>query len=430
VVDIAKPDNVDFQAQAADVVSAGPSGSSVAAIAWRNLWRNRRRTWLSAGGIAFAVWMLIIALSMQDGSFEVMIDNGSRLLLGHIQIQHPDYQDDPRIENTVADATALQQRIAGVNGVVSVAPRLQAFALISSGERSFGAQILGVDPALEVRWSSLPSMISEGRYLQRRGEVVVGTTLARNIGVSIGDEIVVLGTAREGGVAALVAELVGTFDTGQSELDRAIVQLPIADFREGWNISEDEVHALLVIAESVGRSESVAGVLDVSADWRALDWRALMPEAEQTIEMKAIGAYFFFALIATIVTFSVVNTFMMTIFERTREFGMLVAIGMKPGAIMLQLQLEAVWLALLGVALGWMLATVFIVPLTYVGVPLPEEASELLRRYNMPERMYPTFSYTAAWLSAVIMVVATQLSALIPGLRIRKLRPVEALRAH
>jgi ABC-type lipoprotein release transport system permease subunit len=365
----------------AEAGPAGPSGSSVAAIAWRNLWRNRRRTWLSAGGIAFAVWMLVIALSMQDGSFEIMIDNGSRLLLGHIQIQHPDYQDDARIENTIVDATVLQRRVAGVNG--------------------------------------------------GSGEVVVGTTLARNIGVSVGDEIVILGTARKGGVAAVVAELVGTFDTGQSELDRAIVQLPIADFREGWGIAEDEVHVLLVIASSVGRSEKIAGALGSgNSDWRALDWRALMPEAQQTIEMKAIGAYFFFALIATIVTFSVVNTFMMTIFERTREFGMLVAIGMKPGAIMLQLQLEAVWLALLGVGSGWLIAAGFILPLMSFGVPLPEEAGDLLRRYNMPERMYPTFSYTAAWLSAVIMLVGTQLAALIPGLRIRKLRPVEALRAH
>ena len=431
MADIAQQDSNAVDNRVVDAAPAGPAGSSVAAIAWRNLWRNRRRTWLSAGGIAFAVWMLVIALSMQDGSFEIMIDNGSRLLLGHIQIQHPDYQEDARIENTMADATALQQRLAGVDGVLSVAPRLQAFALVSSGERSFGAQILGVDPALEASWSSLPTMIGEGRYLQRSGEVVVGTTLARNIGVSVGDEIVILGTALEGGVAAVVAELVGTFDTGQSELDRAIVQLPIADFREGWGIAEDEVHVLLVIAQSVGRSEKIADALGAGgSDWRALDWRDLMPEAQQTIEMKAIGAYFFFALIATIVTFSVVNTFMMTIFERTREFGMLVAIGMKPGAIMLQLQLEAIWLALLGVGVGWLCAAGFIVPLMSFGVPLPEEASDLLRRYNMPERMYPTFSYTAAWLSAVIMLLGTQLAALIPGLRIRRLRPVEALRAH
>jgi ABC-type lipoprotein release transport system permease subunit len=402
---------------------------SVAAIAWRNLWRNRRRTWLSAGGIAFAVWMLVLSLSMQDGSFEIMIDNGSRLLLGHIQIQHPEYFDDSRLEYTVEEASRLSATIAASRGVMSVAPRLQTFALVSSGERSFGAQILGVDPVLEAAWSTLPGMIGEGRYLEAPGEVVVGSILARNIGVAPGDEIVLLGTAREGGVAAVVAELVGTFDSGQTELDRSIVQIPIADFRSGWEMADDEVHALLVIAESVAMSETVARNLDSGEDWQALSWRELMPEAEQTIEMKAIGAYVFFALIAMIVTFSVVNTFMMTIFERTREFGMLMAIGMKPAAIMIQLQLEAFWLSGLGIVLGLLMALAFIAPLEAFGMPLPADAGDLLSRYNMPDRMYPAFSYTAAWLAAVIMLIGTQLASLITGGRIFRLRPVVALRA-
>ena len=294
---------------------------------------------------------------------------------------------------------------------------------MSSGERSFGAQILGVDPVLEADWSTLPGMIGEGRYLEAPGEVVLGSILARNIGVALGDEIVLLGTAREGGVAAVVAELVGTFDSGQTELDRSIVQIPIADFRSGWEMADDEVHALLVIAESVAMSETVARDLGSGEGWRALSWRALMPEAEQTIEMKAIGAYVFFALIAMIVTFSVVNTFMMTIFERTREFGMLMAIGMKPAAILVQLQLEAFWLSVLGVTVGLLMALAFIAPLEAFGMPLPADAGDLLSRYNMPDRMYPAFSYTAAWLAAGIMLIGTQLAALIPGMRIRRLRP-------
>lgn len=405
------------------------SSASIVAIAWRNLWRNRRRTWLSAGGIGFAVWMLVLSLSMQDGSFEIMIDNGSRLLLGHVQIQHPDYGDDPRVEHTISASSTEVAALRALPGVIAVAPRLQAFALISSGERSFGAQVLGIDPAVEAGWSSLPKMISSGRYLSGPGEVVIGAILARNIGVGVGDEVVMMGTAAQGGVAAAVAEVVGLFETGQSELDRGIVQLSIEDFRAGWEIAEGEVHTLLLIAGSVADSEVLARQLQGQVDGAVLDWRELMPEAEQTIEMKAIGAYFFFALIACIVTFSVVNTFMMTIFERTREFGMLLALGMKPQAVMLQLQLEALWLSLLGISTGLLLAAIVILPLMNVGMPLPEDAGEMLKRYNMPDRMYPVFSTTAAWVAALIMLVGAQLAALIPGLRILKLRPVEALRA-
>jgi ABC-type lipoprotein release transport system permease subunit len=373
--------------------------------------------------------MLIFALSMQDGTFEVMIDNAARMLLGHVQIQHPEYQDDPRLEYTlehVAEVTAAAKMEQAV-GVVS--PRTQAFALVSAGERSFGGQIMGVDPVLEAAWSTLPGMADAGRYLTGPGEAFVGSVLARNLGVGVGSELVLLGTAREGGVAAAVAEVVGTFTTGQPELDRALVQIPIDDFRQGWELGPDEAHVLIVLTESVAASDGVAARLGGDG-WRALGWRELMPEAEQTINLKSIGAYLFFALISIIVTFSVVNTFMMMVFERTPEFGMLMAIGMKPGAIMRQLQLEALWLSLLGVGLGVLVSLAIIVPLSRVGIPLPAEAAELLQRYNMPDRMYPQFSTNALWMATVIMFLGTQIAAFIPGLRIRRMRPVTALRAR
>jgi ABC-type lipoprotein release transport system permease subunit len=373
--------------------------------------------------------MLTISISMQDGSFEIMIDNGARLILGHLQLQQPDYQDDPRLEYTFALDAKLLAQLERLPNLEAAAPRLQAFALVSAGERSFGAQILGVDPALESQWSTLPDMIQSGRYLEGPGDAVAGSLLARNLGIEVGDELVLLGTAQQGGVAASVAVLTGTFTTGQPVLDRSILQIPIDDFRSAWEIADDEVHALVMVADTVSDSEVIAEKLGANENWQALSWRELMPEAVQMVEMKAIGAYFFFALIAIIVTFSVVNTFMMTIFERTPEFGMLMAIGMKPGAISAQLQLEALWLALLGIALGGLLSVLFILPLTRLGIPLPADAGELLAQYNMPDRMYPAFSFTAAWLAALIMLVGTQLAALLPGLRIRRLRPVNALRA-
>ena len=144
--------------------------------------------------------------------------------------------------------------------------------------------------------------------------------------------------------------------------------------------------------------------------------------------MKFIGTLLFFALIAIIVTFSIVNTFMMTVFERTQEFGMLMAIGMKPGRIMGQLALEALFLALLGGAIGVLLSALLLFPLAEYGMPLPADATEALSVYNLPDRMYPRFSDTAAIASVLIMLVGTQLAAFIPALRILRMRPVEALR--
>jgi len=406
------------------------SSGSLTLIAWRNLWRNRRRTWLTSGGIAFAVWLLIFSISMQDGSFEVMVDNGARLMLGHAQIQHPAYQDDPRMEYTIDEVAKLLTMITSHPDVLAASPRAQSFALVSRGERSFGAQIMGVDAYEEARWSSLPTMIGAGRYLEGSGEAVLGSVLARNLGASVGDEVVLLGTAKEGGVAAIVADVVGLIESGQTALDRAVLMIPIDDFRAAWNMGSDEAHLIVVLTDSVmGSSEVVAELAANDEDgWRALGWRELMPELVQTIDIKQVSTALFFGLIAIIVTFSIVNTFMMTVFERTPEFGMLMAIGMKPGSIMLQLSMEALFLALLGVAAGVFLALLFLIPLAQVGMPLPAAATEVLAQYNMPDRMYPSFSVTAAVISGAIMVIGTQIAAFIPALRIRRLRPVEALR--
>jgi ABC-type antimicrobial peptide transport system permease subunit len=155
-----------------------------------------------------------------------------------------------------------------------------------------------------------------------------------------------------------------------------------------------------------------------------------MPEAEQMIEMKLIGAQMFFALIAIIVSFSIVNTFMMTVFERTPEFGMLMAIGMRAGRIMAQLSVEALYLAVVGVGLGIAVTLAILIPLAIYGMPLPADATEILNQYNLPDRMYPAFSTGAALTSSLIMLVGTQIAAFVPALRIRRMRPVDALRAN
>ena len=404
---------------------------NVGTIAWRNLWRNRRRTWLTSGGVAFAVWLLVFGQSMQDGSFEIMIDNGARLSMGHIQLQHPQYSDDPRMEFSLQADAGLIEQIEGMPHVQSAMPRAQGFALASFGERSFGALITGVDFAREARFSSLPGMVEDGRYLNGPGETVLGSVLAKNLGVTVGEEIVLLGTARQGGVAAVVATVVGTFATGVVEIDRSILQIPIEDFQSGWNFSPNQVHAVVILAESVAASEELAAQLDAEltdSHIRVLGWRELMPEAQQTIDLKKISIRLLFAIIAIIVSFSVVNAFMMTVFERTPEFGMLMAIGMRPGAIMAQLMLEALWLGILGVALGVLISLVCVLPMTAYGIPLPEDAAEILRQYNMPDRIYPAFSMNAVLVSTIIMLVGIQLAAIVTSLRIRRMSPVEALR--
>jgi putative ABC transport system permease protein len=399
-------------------------------IAWRNLWRNRRRTWLTVSGIAFSVWLLVFARSIQDGTFELMVDNGARMLPGHVQVQHPEYSESPRMEYTFR-SPAVIDLLRGTGDFEFVSARAQGFALVSVVEKSFGAQVIGLEPAIESQWSTLAGMVNQGRYLERPGETVIGQVLARNIGAKVGDELILIGTAKQGGVAALAVNIVGVYDSGQPDLDRGIVQIHIDDFRPAWDMAADESHLVVAVGKSLSRSDTGLSQFNShaqAAQYGTLGWRELMPEAEQMWDMKQISTEMFFYIIAVIVGFSVVTTFMMLVFERTSEMGMLMAIGMKPKYLIMQLQLEATLLSVTGIAIGGLLAGGLLAWIGESGMPLPVDMDELYKQYNMPDRLYPNFDYRALYIASVIMFIGTQLAAFIPGQRIFRMRPVEAIR--
>jgi len=418
--------------------------TAIVPIAWRNLWRNRRRTFLTAGGIAFAVALLSFAIAQQLGTYAIMIDNATGLLTGHLQIQRVGYRDDPRVESTVPDAAALRERVAALPGARVVTERVEAFVLVSAGERSFAGQLLGVDPDRERETSTLPELLASGRYLiggardsESDGpsdgvtEAYAGEALARNLGVDVGGEIVILGTDRSGGVAAMVTRLVGTFATGQPEIDRALIEVPIDAVRNAFALG-DEASALVIRAKSAADAtllaESVGSLVPPGCE--LLGWQQLIPELQQTIDLDRTSGMIFYGLLALIVTFSIVNSFAMLIYERTREFGVLLAIGMRPWHIVGMLQLEAIWLAALGIAGGLAVALPAVAWFARVGLPLGESSGALLERFHMPDRLYGAFALPAFLRPTVLMATATVLAALIPSLRVRRLRPVEALRAE
>lgn len=419
-------------------------------IAWRNLWRNRRRTLLSVGSIAFAVALLAFAMAQQIGSYALMIENATAQLTGQLQIQRLGFLDDPRIERTVPEAGALRARIESVPGVVAAAERVQAFVLVSAGERSVAAQVLGVDPAREGAVSRLPVLLSGGRFLADAGalgdgaaasantgsdagrapvELVVGVALARNLGVALDDELVLLGTDPTGSVAALVGRVVGLLETGQSELDRSLLLAPIAALRSAWGLGTD-AHTIVIHTRSPEIVSDVETLLEplLNDALDILPWQRLLPELEQSIALDQVSNRFFYGLLALLVGFSIVNSFVMVVFERTREFGLLLALGQRPWQIIRLLELEAFWLVVIGVAAGWLIALPLIAWVAAVGLPLGESAGLMLRRFHMPDRVYTALDVRAFMKPAALMLVVTLLAALVPAQRVRHLTPVEALR--
>ena len=240
-----------------------------------------------------------------------------------------------------------------------------------------------------------------------------------------------LGAGKEGGVAALAASVSGIFDSGILELDRSLMLAPINAVQSAFGLG-DEAHSLVLRgADPLAGAELVHALnSELPLGAQARNWDAVLPDLRQGIELDRLGSVFLYAIIIVVVTFSVVNTFIMTVFERTREFGLLRAIGMRPGALIGMVQLEAFCIWLLGVAVALALMVPVIGWLSRYGLYLGEEISAVGSNLFLPDRIHPRLSWAVALTAPAIMLGGVQLAALAPALRIRRLQPVAALRAR
>ena len=402
-------------------------------LAWRNLQRNAARTWLTAGGIGFSVLLVSFAMSLQSGSYEIMIDSATRYFTGHAQISDKSYIDQPRLDRTLQNVQALQTELSAIEGL-TVFPRVQAFAVVSMEEKSLGGMVVGVDFDAERQHLDIYDNVIEGDVPRQADQAMIGVSMARNLGAAVGDELVVLGSGKQGAVAAAIFAISGIVETGQTALDRTLVFAPIAGVAEAFYL-EDEAHMLLLMVDDLSQLNAIAAQIEplLSERLTLQTWQQLMPLIEQSIEMDKAGGYLFYSLLLILVTFAVVNTFVMVLYERTREFGLFMALGMRPWQVIGQVQFEALLLSSLGVALGLGLSYPLISYLTSVGIPLDqmggEEAIQQMQMGAM-DRIYPKATWDSMATAPLVMIAGTQLAALVSTVRVRGINPVTALRAE
>jgi putative ABC transport system permease protein len=415
-----------------------PAGSDVGVtlrLAWRNLWRQKRRTWLTASAIAFVTVLMVFLITLQLGSYDLMIEASLRLYTGHIQVQHEGYLDKPRIRDVVPDVAGLARRLRDDPALrgVAVAARGQAFALVSSATRSYGAQVIGVEPAQEPRVCTIPTLVKSGRFLAdpTAQEAVIGATLARNLHVRVGDEITLLGSALDGSVAATVLPVVGLFESGVAEIDRGLVYMPLRAFQDTFAMGDDG-HAVVLLApelRDVSRIEArVQALLPAGSHLVVLDWEKLIPGLKQLIQADWTTGWFSYLALIAVVTFSILNTFIMSVLERTREFGVMLALGATPLRIGALVFSETVLLTLLGLAIGMGLGLGIAYYFHVYGFSYPG-MKELMAQYGLPGLIYPKISFVSVTLGPAVIFVCVVVASLYPALRIRRLEAVEAIHA-
>jgi ABC-type lipoprotein release transport system permease subunit len=410
-------------------------------MAWRNIWRNPRRTLLTVLAIAFACVLLIFMLSFQFGSYDTMINASVKINTGHLQIQARGYQQNKKMRLVIPDPAPLKQVLGSMPFVEAYTCRAQAFALVSSDKRSYGVVVVGVEPETEEKVSTLGSIIQKGDYLTRAPEdphlsgALVGRVLARNLKVDIGDELTILGQGRDGSVAATVLKVQGIYGSGMDEFDRSALHIPLEAFQDIF-FMQKAVHEIVVICDHLSSVQKIKSRLqnlvkdfpEMTQQPVVLDWNELMPGLRQAIRMDLVSGGIFYLILILVVAFSILNTFLMAILERTHEFGVMMAVGTRPDRLTRLVLTESAGMTLVGVGAGVVLGCLLTWYFQVHGIEIAG-SSEILRQYGIPSRLYPRLSLLSASTGPAAVFVITSVSALYPALKIRRLTPVEALNA-
>jgi ABC-type lipoprotein release transport system permease subunit len=400
-------------------------------LAWRNLWRQPRRTWLTVAAMVFSNALLVFLISIQFSTYGLMIDNTLQVFTGHIQVQAPGYKDDLKMRQFVPDVSSLASSLRRELGMETIAARAAAFALASSEERSYGLQIFGVETDFESRVSTIPGLVRDGRYLDDpdASEIVVGKVLARNLRVGLGDEITLLGSGRDGSFAAAIATVVGIFDSGVPDIDRSIAEVPLGFFQDVFYM-EGAGHQVVIAAPDLDSVAAVRAPVEalVPASLVVHDWDVLQPGLRQAIQADLSSAFFMYAVLVILVAFSVLNTQLMSVLERTHEFGITMSLGVAPGRLGRLVFLETAMMGLLGAGLGAIVGGVVTEWFGYTGFSYPG-MEEMAVNFNLPSRFYPQATPLTLFLGPAIVFVGGMFAAIYPAFRLHWLEPVEAMRA-
>ncbi len=402
-------------------------------LAWRNLWRHKRRTWLTVGAMIFSNLLLVFMISLQFGSYRMMIDNTLKSYTGHMQVQRDGYNDNQKIRNSFGNIVTLASDIRHQLASNTVAARGVAFAMTSSEQRSFGLQLIGVEPQYEARVSNLPGLVKKGRYLSDSNaeEIVIGSVLARNLRVNIGDELTLLGSGRDGSFAAGVVIVIGIFDSGNTDIDRSMAQLPLGYFQTLFSM-EGHGHNIVINADDLSLvpelQQRVNTILAEQNNLMVLNWNQLQPGLQQAIKADLVSAWFMYAILIVLVAFSVLNTQLMSVLERTREFGTMMALGLKPVRLGALVCIETFIMSSLGLVIGAGLGAVLAYYLSIVGFSYPG-MEEMASRFNLPDRIYPSLSLFSVFLGPGIVFVFSMLASMYPALKLFYLHPVSAMRS-
>jgi ABC-type lipoprotein release transport system permease subunit len=402
-------------------------------LAYRNIWRNKRRTAITLMSVFFAVILSTLMMSMKEGMYARMMESMVGAYGGYVQVLTENYLPDRSLDDALALTDSIDRAIIGTDHVSGYVPRIESFALAASDETTKGAMVVGIDPERETAYTDMASRVSDGEYLNANDKaVLLGSGLAKYLGLGVGDTIVLIGMGYQGSTATGKYPVKGLVKFGSPELSKQLVILPLQEAQWFFG-AEGMCTNIVVLMDDPDNAKHIAADLSktLPSGHVANDWETLSPDLKNMIETDRVEGYVFMFILYLVISFGIFGTMLMMLAERMHEFGVLVAVGMKRWRLAAVFWLEVVMLSLLGAALGMVGALPVVGWFYYFPITFGEgeEFAKMFEEYGMEPVMQASVDFGVFATQAAVVALITSVIALYPMVRLLRLKAIEAMRS-
>jgi ABC-type lipoprotein release transport system permease subunit len=401
------------------------------ALAWRNMWRNWRRTAIALVAIVLGVVLLLFFDGMIKGSDQAIFGNAVRLYGGNIQVHAPGFRAKAnRLPLLPLDnIDVVLQAARAQPQVVAAARRIHTAGIVSSHGNALPVVITAIEPAVEAPLSLQAETITQGRFLSAEDgdAILIGQGLAERLQVGVGDNITLLGRRKNGFMRRHTMPVVGIYDLNMPEAEKGTVYIPLVDAQTLYNLRGQATEAAIFM-QAVGSETSVMAALQTDLPNYEVDsWQTLRPEIRQTLDTKLAFTSFFGIIVLVIASIGILNLMLMAVFERTREMGVLAALGMKGRQIMGLFLLEGALIGIVGAVTGCGLGALLVGLVGQVGIDLSAASGMGEVMVLLGDRLYPSITPADLLSRGVLVVLITAIASLYPAWQASRKEPAQAL---
>lgn len=397
-------------------------------LSWRNLWRNHRRTLIMLAAISVGVWAMIFMTALMRGMVDDMLKQGIQNLPGHIQIHHPDFRNDPSIVNSLEAPTGDLLNALNDPSTKAWSTRIRVPAIIASERETRGINLLGIEPEAETSISGIGEQIIEGRFLLDNSDkgLVIGAKLVERLETRLGKRVVVISQDPENDIAERGFKVVGIYKAKMPGLEEFNVYAGLETVQKLLKV-ENHISEIVIVDEDFRDIEALYQNIKkvTSENLEIKAWYELDTYLKYMLNMMDGFVLVWVVIIFLALSFGLVNTLVMAVFERVREIGLIQALGMRPGMIVYQILLESLLLLLIGLGIGNLLAIATIIPLeSGLDISIVAEGMAMMGASSM---LYPSLTASDMILANTVVIILGILTSILPAWRAAKLDPVRAI---